>query len=255
VADIAEKVVIVTGGSRGIGASVCRKLGSLGHTVIVNYAGNKTAAETVVSDIVGKGGNAVAVQADVGNEADVLALFHAADENGLLVGLVNNAGVIDIFQRVDEMSHDRLTRMFSINVIGSFICAREAVKRMSTKHGGPGGTIVNIGSAASKLGSPGQYVDYAAAKGAIDTMTVGLALEVAEENIRVNGVRPGIIDTDIHASSGTPDRVAQIKSKLPLKRAGTADEVADAVLWLMSDQSSYSTGAILDVSGGRAISP
>jgi NAD(P)-dependent dehydrogenase (short-subunit alcohol dehydrogenase family) len=252
---MSDSVVIVTGGSRGIGASVCRKLVALGHTILVNYAGNKAAAEAVVSGIVNDGGKAISIQADVGNEADILALFHAADEEGQLVGLVNNAGVVDISQRVDEMTYDRLARMFSINLIGSFICAREAVKRMSTKHGGRGGTIVNIGSAGSKLGSPGQYVDYAASKGAIDTMTVGLALEVAEENIRVNAVRPGIIDTEIHASGGAPDRVAQLQSKLPMKRAGTADEVADAVLWLMSDQSSYTTGAILDVSGGRAILP
>jgi NAD(P)-dependent dehydrogenase (short-subunit alcohol dehydrogenase family) len=252
---MSDSVVIVTGGSRGIGASVCRKLAGLGHTILVNYAGNKAAAEAVVSGIVDDGGKAISIQADVGNEADILALFHAADEEGQLVGLVNNAGVVDMSQRVDEMTYDRLARMFSINLIGSFICAREAVKRMSTKHGGRGGTIVNIGSAGSKLGSPGQYVDYAASKGAIDTMTVGLALEVAEENIRVNAVRPGIIDTEIHASGGAPDRVAQLQSKLPMKRAGTADEVADAVLWLMSDQSSYTTGAILDVSGGRAILP
>ncbi|CTQ54567.1 Glucose 1-dehydrogenase 2 [Roseibium album] len=252
---MSDSVVIVTGGSRGIGASVCRKLVALGHTILVNYAGNKTAAEAVVSGIVDDGGKAISIQADVGNEADNLALFHAADEEGQLVGLVNNAGVVDMSQRVDEMTYDRLSRMFSINLIGSFICAREAVKRMSTKHGGRGGTIVNIGSAGSKLGSPGQYVDYAASKGAIDTMTVSLALEVAEENIRVNAVRPGIIDTEIHASGGAPDRVAQLQSKLPMKRAGTADEVADAVLWLMSDQSSYTTGAILDVSGGRAILP
>jgi NAD(P)-dependent dehydrogenase (short-subunit alcohol dehydrogenase family) len=252
---MSDSVVIVTGGSRGIGASVCRKLVALGHTILVNYAGNKAAAEAVVSGIVDDGGKAISIQADVGNEADILALFHAADEEGQLVGLVNNAGVVDMSQRVDEMTYDRLARMFSINLIGSFICAREAVKRMSTKHGGRGGTIVNIGSAGSKLGSPGQYVDYAASKGAIDTMTVGLALEIAEENIRVNAVRPGIIDTEIHASGGAPDRVAQLQSKLPMKRAGTADEVADAVLWLMSDQSSYTTGAILDVSGGRAILP
>ncbi|WP_269584316.1 SDR family oxidoreductase [Roseibium sp. Sym1] len=252
---MADKVVLVTGGSRGIGAAVCRKVADLGHTVIVNYAQNAFAADTLVAEIVEAGGKAVAIQGDVQNEADVLHLFAEADRLGTLVALVNNAGVVDLSQRVDEMTVERLTRMFSINVIGAFLCAREAVKRMSTKHGGAGGVIVNLGSAASKLGAPNQYVDYAAAKGAIDTMTVGLALEVADEGIRVNGIRPGIIDTEIHASGGAPDRVAQLRSRLPMKRAGSADEVADAILWLLSDQSSYTTGAILDVSGGRAILP
>lgn len=252
---MADTVVLVTGGSRGIGAAVCRKVAALGHTVIVNYAQNGAAADNLVAEIAAAGGKAIAVQGDVQNEADVLHLFGEADRIGRLVGLVNNAGVVDLSQRVDEMSLARLTRMFSINVIGAFLCAREAVKRMSRKHGGLGGAIVNLGSAGSKLGSPNQYVDYAAAKGAIATMTVGLALEVADEGVRVNGVRPGIIDTEIHASGGAPDRVAQLKSRLPMKRAGTTNEVADAILWLLSDQSSYTTGAILDVSGGRAIRP
>jgi len=252
---MSDDVYIITGGSRGIGASICRKLASPGKTVVVNYAGNEAAAAQTVAEVEAAGGKAVAVQGNVQSEADVLHLFAEADKLGRLAGLVNNAGVVDLSQRVDEMSLERLTRMFSINVIGSFLCAREAVKRMSSKHGGSGGVIVNLGSAASKIGSPGQYVDYAASKGAIDTMTVGLALEVADEGIRVNGVRPGIIDTDIHASGGIPDRVAQLQSRLPMKRAGTADEVAEAVLWLLSDQSSYTTGAILDVSGGRAILP
>jgi len=251
----AETVVLVTGGSRGIGAAVSRKAAELGHQVLINYSHNREAAEALASEIAAAGGKAATLQGDVQNEADVLHLFAEADRLGTLKGLVNNAGVIDYPQRVDEMSLARLQRMFSINVIGSFLCAREAVKRMSTRRGGEGGVIVNLGSAASKLGAPGQYVDYAAAKGAIDTMTVGLALEVADEGVRVNGVRPGIIDTDIHASGGLPDRVAQLKSKLPMKRAGTADEVAEAVLWLLTDQSSYTTGAILDVSGGRAILP
>ncbi|WP_298962365.1 SDR family oxidoreductase [uncultured Roseibium sp.] len=250
-----DQVLIVTGGSRGIGASVCRKAGALGHAVVVNYAGNKAAADAVVADIAAAGGKAVAVQADVSREADILALFNAADELGQLAGLVNNAGVVDFSQRVDEMTAERLTRMFSINVVGSFLCAREAIKRMSTRHGGNGGAIVNLGSAGSKLGSPSQYVDYASSKGAIDTMTVGLALEVADEGIRVNAVRPGIIDTELHASGGLPDRVAQLQSKLPMKRAGSADEVAEAIIWLLSDSSSYTTGAILDVSGGRSILP
>lgn len=252
---MSDSVVIVTGGSRGIGASVSRKLARLGHTIVVNYTANKSAADTVVSEIEAEGGKAVAVQGDVGSESDILNLFKEADKLGRLAGLVNNAGVVDMSQRVDEMSVERLNRIFNINVVGSFLCAREAVRRMSTKHGGKGGGIVNLASAGSKLGSPAQYVDYAASKGAIDTMTVGLALEVADENIRVNAVRPGIIDTELHASGGLPDRVAQLEAKLPMKRAGTADEVADAILWLMSDQSSYTTGAILDVSGGRAILP
>lgn len=252
---MSNDVYIITGGSRGIGASICRKLATPGKAIVVNYAGNAAAAAQTVADVEAAGGQAVAVQGDVQNEADVLHLFAEADKLGRLAGLVNNAGVVDLSQRVDEMSLERLTRMFSINVIGSFLCAREAVRRMSTKHGGTGGVIVNLGSAASKIGSPGQYVDYAASKGAIDTMTVGLALEVADEGIRVNGVRPGIIDTDIHASGGIPDRVVQLQSRLPMKRAGTADEVAEAILWLLSDQSSYTTGAILDVSGGRAILP
>lgn len=252
---MSDTVVIVTGGSRGIGASVCCRLARLGHSVVVNYTANAAAAERVVNEITEEGGRAVAVRADVGSEADILSLFQAADDLGQLVGLVNNAGVVDKPSRVDEMSVDRLSRIFQINVIGSFLCAREGIKRMSTKHGGAGGSIVNLGSAASKIGSPAQYVDYAASKGAIDTMTVGLALEVAGESIRVNAVRPGIIDTEIHASGALPDRVEKLQSSLPLKRAGTADEVADAVLWLMSDQSSYTTGAVVDVSDGRAILP
>ncbi|GAB4538515.1 MAG: SDR family oxidoreductase [Roseibium sp.] len=250
---MSDQVYIVTGGSRGIGASVCRKLAAPGRTVLVNYAQNAAAAEALVAEVGVAGGTAIAVQADVGIEADVLRLFKEADRHGTLAGLVNNAGVVDVVQRVDGMSLERLTRMFSINVIGSFLCAREAVRRMSTRHGGNGGVIVNLGSAASKLGSPNQYVDYAAAKGAIDTMTVGLAREVADEGIRVNAVRPGIIDTDIHASGGDPDRVARMAADLPMKRAGTADEVAEAVLWLLSERSSYTTGTVLDVSGGRAI--
>lgn len=250
-----EEIVMVTGGSRGIGASVCRKLAANGRKVLVNFAQNSGAAEELVDEIRAAGGAAVAIQGDVGNEAEILNLFAEADRLGTLTGLVNNAGVLDVAQRVDEISLERLNRIFSVNVFGSFLCAREAVRRMSTRNGGKGGTIVNLGSAASKLGSPNQYVDYAASKGAIDTMTVGLALEVAQEGIRVNAVRPGIIDTEIHASGGAPGRVAELQSKLPMKRAGSAEEVADAVLWLMSDQASYTTGAILDVSGGRAILP
>ncbi len=250
-----QGVVLVTGGSRGIGAAAAVRAAELGHLVMVNYASNKAAAEEVAANIEAVGGKAAIVQGDVQSEADVLRMFAACDALGPLVGLVNNAGVVDKPERVEDMSLDRLTRMFAINITGSFLCAREAVKRMSTKNGGKGGAIVNLGSAGSKIGSPGQYVDYAASKGAIDTMTVGLALEVAEEGIRVNAVRPGIIDTDIHASGGLPDRVKDLEPKLPMKRAGTADEVAKAIKWLLSDDASYTTGAILDVSGGRAVLP
>lgn len=252
---MSDSVIIVTGGSRGIGASTCRKLGALGHLVVVNYAGNAEAAAGVVADIQAAGGKAEAVQGNVASEIDVLRLFETADGLGVLKGLVNNAGVVDRSIRLEDMSLERMTRIVNVNFIGAFLCAREAVRRMSTKNGGKGGAIVNLGSAASKLGSPDMYIDYAAAKGAIDTMTVGLAKEVALEGIRVNAVRPGIIDTEIHASGGAPGRVAELQSRLPMRRAGTADEVADAIVWLMSGQASYTTGAILDVSGGRAILP
>lgn len=252
---MAGNVLIVTGASRGIGAAVARAAGAAGWHVVVNYAANADAAAAVVDGIIAAGGRATAVQGDVGREADILALFAAADAIGPLGGLVNNAGVVDRPQRVDEMDLARLDRMFRINVTGSFLAAREAVLRLSSRHGGAGGAIVNISSAAAKLGAAGAYVDYAAAKGAIDTLTVGLAREVATEGVRVNAVRPGIIDTDIHASGGIPDRVAQMAAQIPLQRAGTADEVAAAVMWLLSDAASYVTGAILDVSGGRAATP
>ncbi|HRJ68934.1 MAG TPA: SDR family oxidoreductase [Beijerinckiaceae bacterium] len=245
------KVAIVTGGSRGIGRACCLRLADAGYAVVVNYTSAKAAADEVVAEIAAKGGKAVAVKGDVASEADVLAIFAAADRLGPLAALVNNAGVVDVMTRVDQVSVTRLERMFSINVIGSFLCAREAVKRMSTKHGGNGGGIVNISSVAAELGSPGWYVDYAASKGAIDTMTKGLGLEVAAEGIRVNGVRPGIIATDIHASGGMPDRVAQMRPLLPMKREGSADEVAQVVLWLLSDAASYITATTINVSGGR----
>lgn len=247
-----SKVLLVTGGSRGIGAAVALLAAKQGYAVAVNFNGNQAAADAVAGQIRDAGGTAICVQADVSDEAAVLAMFARVDaELGRLTALVNNAGVVDMPSRVDAMSVARLRRMFDINVLGSFICAREAVLRMSTRHGGQGGCIVNLSSAAARIGSPGQYVDYAAAKGAIDTFTVGLAKEVATEGIRVNAVRPGIIDTDIHASGGIPDRVAQMAPLVPMQRAGSAQEVAEAVVWLLSDASSYTTGAVVDVSGGR----
>lgn len=248
----AKKVLLVTGGSRGIGAATCRLAAKAGYRVAVNYAANEAAAKALVAEVEAMGGDAFAVKGDVGVEADIVAMFEAVDRRfGSLDALVNNAGVVDVKARVDEMSLARLERMMRINVIGSFLCAREAVRRMSSKNGGQGGAIVNISSAASIHGSPGEYVDYAASKAAIDTFTLGLAREVATEGVRVNAIRPGIIDTEIHASGGQPDRVERFRDMLPMKRAGTANEVAHAVLYLLSDEASYTTGAILNVSGGR----
>lgn len=245
-------VVLVTGGSRGIGAAVCLGAAKAGWSVVVNYASNAQAADAVVAAIRLGGGSAIAVKGDVGSDADIKSIFAAADKAfGRLDGLVNNAGIVGPTQRVDEMSVERLERMFRINVTGSILCAGEAVRRMSTRHGGKGGVIVNISSVAAELGSPAQYVDYAASKGAIDTFTIGLAREVATEGVRVNAVRPGIIDTEIHASGGLPDRARDLASTIPVQRPGTAEEVADAVLYLLSDKATYVTGAILNVSGGR----
>ncbi|SFQ08094.1 NAD(P)-dependent dehydrogenase, short-chain alcohol dehydrogenase family [Variovorax sp. PDC80] len=247
-----QQVLLVTGGGRGIGAATALLAARRGYAVAVNYASNSLAADEVVRAIRTAGGKAIAVQADVGDEAQVVAMFEQVDAKlGRLTALVNSAGVVDVRARVDEMSAARLERMFRINVVGSFVCAREAVRRMSTRHGGTGGVIVNLSSAASRLGSPEQYVDYAASKGAIDTFTLGLAKEVADEGIRVNAVRPGLIDTDIHASGGMPERAAQLAPSVPMKRTGSAEEVANAIVWLLSDEASYTTMALLDVSGGR----
>ena len=247
-----NKVLLVTGGSRGIGAATALLAAQQGWAVAVNYTANSLAADEVVRQIRASGGQAMSVQADVADEAQVLRMFEHIDAKlGRLSGLVNNAGVVDVAARVDEMSVARWKRMFDINVIGSLMCAREAVRRMSTRYGGDGGSIVNVSSAASRLGSPNQYVDYAAAKGAIDAFTIGLSKEVAAEGIRVNAVRPGLIETEIHASGGLPNRVKDLHHLVPAQRGGSAEEVAEAIVWLLSDSASYTTMSFLDVSGGR----
>lgn len=244
--------ILVTGGSRGIGAACVAACAARGWAVAVNYTRDAQAAEAVAAQAREHGVPACTVQADVADEAQVLAMFARVDaELPPLAGLVNNAGIVDLQTRVDELTLARLQRMFSVNVFGTMLCAREAVKRMSTRHGGAGGSIVNLSSVAATLGSPGLYVDYAASKGAIDSFTVGLAREVATEGVRVNAVRPGIIDTEIHASGGMADRARQSIGLIPMRRVGRAEEIAEAVAWLLGDASSYTTGAILDVSGGR----
>lgn len=244
-------LLLVTGGSRGIGAAVCRKAAAQGYDLIINYRSDKQAAEAVAADCRALGAGAEIVRGDTADEEGIAAIFAAVDRLGPLFGLVNNAGVVDVTARVDEFDRARLDRMFAVNVIGKIRCATEAVKRMSTRHGGKGGVIVNISSMAAVIGSASQYVDYAAAKAAVDTFTVGLSREVATEGIRVNAVRPGIIDTDIHASGGLPNRARDLAPIVPMQRPGTADEVAGSVLYLLSPQASYVTGAILNVSGGR----
>lgn len=247
-----KKALLVTGGGRGIGASVARQAARAGYRVALTYVAQPGPAQAVVDAILGAGGEAFAVQGDVGSEADILAMFEAVDKTfGGLDALVNNAGVLEAFSRLDGIGAARMERIMRVNVIGSMLCAREAVKRMSTRHGGRGGGIVNLSSMVAEIGGADQYVDYAASKGAINSFTIGLAREVAAEGIRVNAVSPGMIDTEIHALSGQTDRIARVEGTLPMKRAGTADEVASAILYLLSEAASYTTGAILNVSGGR----
>jgi NAD(P)-dependent dehydrogenase (short-subunit alcohol dehydrogenase family) len=245
-------ILLITGGSRGIGAATARLAGQRGHAVCISYLRNKIAADEVVGGIVASGGRAVAIAADVGIESEVTRLFEEIDAQfGPVTALVNNAGILEQQMRVDQMDAARLQRILATNVVGPFLCAREAVRRMSTRHGGQGGAIVNLSSGAARLGGPGEYVDYAASKGAIDTFTIGLAREVADEGIRVNAVRPGLIYTEIHADGGEAQRVDRLKVTVPMQRGGQAEEVAHAIMWLLSDEASYVTRAILDVTGGR----
>ena len=247
-----KKVIVITGASRGIGAATARLAGARGYAVCVNYLKNRAAADRVVAAIESVGGQAIALAADVADETAVVNMFDAVDRQlGPVSALVNNAGILETQMRVEDMGAARLQRILAANVIGSFLCAREAVRRMSSRHGGSGGAIVNLSSAASRLGGPGEYVDYAASKGAVDTFTIGLAREVAAEGIRVNAVRPGVIYTEIHASGGEPGRVDRVKDTVPMKRGGSPEEVAAAILWLLSDEASYATGTFIDLTGGR----
>jgi len=247
-----SEVMLVTGGSRGIGEATARLAAAAGYAVCVNYRRERYVAEELVQDLERRGAKAIAVAADVAVEVEVERLFATVDQRlGPVSALVNNAGILDRQTRLDEIDAARLERIFRVNITGSFLCAREAVRRMSTRHGGPGGAIVNVSSAAARLGGPGEYIDYAASKGAIDTLTIGLAKEVAAEGIRVNAVRPGIIYTDIHASGGEPDRVERVKQSVPMRRGGQPEEVAEAILWLLSPKASYVTGSFIEVAGGR----
>lgn len=246
------KVLLVTGAGRGIGAATALLAAARGYAVCVNYLNNQAAAESVVAAITQAGGRAIAVAADVAQEAEVLRMFGIVDQTfGRLTALVNNAGILARQMRLEHMDAARLNHVFATNITGSFLCAREAVRRMSSRHGGAGGAIVNLSSMAARLGAPGEYIDYAASKGAIDAMTVGLAREVAAEGIRVNAVRPGVIHTEIHASGGEPDRIERVKGSVPMQRGGQAIEVAQAILWLLSEEASYTTGSFIDVAGGR----
>ncbi len=247
-----DRVLLVTGGSRGIGAATARLAAARGYAICINYRVRRDAADACVATIVDAGGRAFAVQADIAIEADVVRLFETCDrELGTVTALVNNAGILETQMRVEAMDAARITRILATNVVGSFLCAREAVRRMSTRHGGRGGAIVNLSSGAARLGAPGEYVDYAASKGAIDTFTIGLAQEVAPEGIRVNGVRAGFIYTEMHASGGEPNRVDRVKASVPMRRGGEPEEVAQAILWLLSDEASFTTGSFVDVTGGR----
>ncbi len=247
-----KKIILITGGSRGIGAAIALRAADAGYAVCIGFLNNQAAADALVASINDKGGVAIVVRADVAVDADVMRMFKQVDASlGPITALVNNAGILEQQSRVDEMTAERIARVFATNVIGSFSCAREAVRRMSTRYGGSGGGIVNMSSRAAKLGAAGEYVDYAASKAAIDTFTIGLAKEVAAEGIRVNAVSPGLIYTDIHASGGEPGRVDRLQDSVPMKRGGSADEVARAVMWLLSEDASYVTGTNVDVSGGR----
>lgn len=247
-----QPLMLVTGGSRGIGAATVLLAAARGWRVAFSYKENAEAANTIIAQAKALGTDVTALQADVSNEADVIRLFETVEQKlGALSALINNAGMLEQQMRLDQMDVGRWQRVFSANVFGSFLCAKQAILRMSTRHGGQGGAIVNVSSAASRLGSPNEFIDYAAAKGAVDSMTIGLAKELATEGIRVNAVRPGLIHTDIHASAGDPGRVDRVKTGVPMQRGGTAEEVAEAIVWLASAQSSYVTGTLMDVTGGR----